>query len=410
MLNLNKAKQVANFVEEIFDLYHLSKFGFFYDVDEDTFEEYEIPLFSSGEIDDTTLNRLSIKLGLTIDEILSCDDVVKEKYWSKYPFLKLYDLFLDEWYWNARYKKPTTDEALLYAIFNETSEIPAEKRYDYKSVEERMLTQLKELDEFMPGTFHQNATITNLTIETEVLFSFPQITELLCSYIEMVETAKKLFFKALKGQLTQDEINEYNFLVNVLVITDVVMPGTLITYDNVCSYKQAYIEEGFDDFFSYARIRSFVGTGELYKGVDPWRCKEFFDDIELVKKLANIFPEIKSQMRNFEMNVTNFYCDFIWSDAEHISSSPEEEEFDKWTGEYVPLEQRAKEHTRLYVEKNQDELFDWGNYIKAIQKAAGPTIDGGLEIPNRSHIFNRKALFLRMQKRVATNIGGNNND
>lgn len=232
---MNRANQVATFVERIFDLYHLNKYGFFYESDEDTFEQYETPLFPSEEIDVATMNRLSIKLGLTPDEILSLDESVMYKYWSKYPFFELYDLFLNAWAWNCQYQeKPSSAQALLF-MFDKNSEISAQQRYDYKSVEERMLKLLKEMDAFLPGTFHPNATVTNLTIETEVLFSFPEITEMIRSYINMVEKAKVYFFKALKEQLSQDEVNEYNFLVNGNIYCQIVTDKGEVLFNIVSS-------------------------------------------------------------------------------------------------------------------------------------------------------------------------------
>lgn len=405
---MDKVNQVAGFVEEIFNLYHLNKFGFFYEMDEDTFEQYETSLFSSGAIDDVTLNCLSIKLGLTKEEILSLDEKVKNKYWNRYPFFKLYNLFLETLEWNSHYQeKLSPEQAMLCMIENETCEIPTSERYDYKLVKERMLKQLRELDIYMPGTFHPNASVTNLTIETEVLFSFPQITDMMNSYIDMVETVERLFFKALHEPLTQKEINEYNFLVNALEITDIVMPNTYITYDNICRYKQAYIEENLDDFLSYAKIRSFVGTGDLCEGVNPWRCKEFFDDIELVDKLANIFPEIKEQMRKFAMRVKNFQCVFTWSDAKPKTLDDEDEQDLLNYGMSIPLEERAKERTIVYVDKTKEELYDWESYIDKVNQAVLPSSKGGLKIK----AYDIHALppydFKRIQRRIELKRGGN---
>ena len=400
MLILNKANQVSNFVEEIFDLYHLNKNDFFFEYNKETFTEQKISLFSNNVIDNDTLKRLSIKLGLNTDEILSLDESVMFKYWNKYRFFKLYNLFLDAWAWNSRYEeKQVTPNILLNAIFNDKINFPKTERYDYKSVKERMIRQLKEMDAFIPGTFHPNATVTNLTIETEVLFSFPEITEMLQSYIEMVEKTEMLFFKALKKTLTQNEINEYNFLVNALEITDIVMPTVLITYDNVCKYKQVYIEEGYNDFLSYAKVRNFVGTGNLCKGVNPWRCKEFFDDIELVGKLANIFPAIKEQMRKFAMRVKNFQCVFTWSDAKPITFSDEDEQELLNCGMSIPLEERAKEQTIVYVDKTKDELFDWEFYIDKLTLATSPTAKGGLNVrPVTSLQYQTYATSSRVKK------------
>ena len=399
---MNKVNQVSEFVERIFEIYNFDKADFFYKWDDEEFENYEIPLFPNGEFDDEILNRLSIKLGLTVDEILSLDDVVAYKYWEKYKYFELYDSFLEVCDWNFKYKEqPTAIQALLHSFGAETS---AQRRYDYNDIKERMINLLKEMDAYMPGTYHPNATIENLTIKTEVLFSFPEITKMIKSFIDMVEKTKAFFFKALKEQPTQEEINEHNFLVNALEIVDVVMPSVIMTYDNICKYKQAYIEEDYEDYFSYVKVKSFIGTGILNPGINPWRCKEFFDDIELVKKLAYIFPEIKPQMRKFEMEVSKFCCDFIWSDAEPIQYNKDDEQY-LIEYEYTPL----KEHTKIYVIKNLEEIYDWGNYISKIQKATGPVIDGGLNIPNRYYLFDREISLLRIQKRVALLNGGNNN-
>ena len=81
---MDKINQLSNFIEEIFDLYHLNKLGFFFESDDETFEEYSIPLFPGEKIDDEIIKRLSIKLGLDPFEILSMDESVMYKYWNKY--------------------------------------------------------------------------------------------------------------------------------------------------------------------------------------------------------------------------------------------------------------------------------------------------------------------------------------
>lgn len=407
---MDKINQLSNFIERIFDLYHLNKFGFFYESDDDTFEEYEIPLFPEEKIDDRIIKKLSIKLGLEPFEILGMDDAVMYKYWNKYPFFNLYDLFLNTWEWNSQYKeKVITPSILLNSIFydEETIPYPAEERYNYKAVKERLVKQLKEINVFMPGTYHPNAKITNLTIKTEVLFSFPEITEMLQSYIDMINKVEDFFFKALDKNLSSDEINEYNFLVNALQITDIVMPNTLITYDNVCKYKDAYLEENLNNFFSYATVRGFVGTGALCPGVNPWRCKEFFDDMELVNKLAYIFPEIKEQMRKFAIQVKKFKCDFVWSDAEYIRYSESEEQELIDCGMYIPIEERSKEHTVIYVDKVKEELYDWSSYIEKISVVASPTAKGGIRVRSADINSSFPHNIKRIQRRIELKNGGN---
>lgn len=387
---LNKANQVSNFVEEIFDLYHLNKLGFFYDINDDTFEDYDIPLFPNGEIDDETMTRLSIVLGLTKEEILELDDgVAMYKYWNKYPFFKLYDLFLDTWAWNSRYKeRKITEEILLKKLFDENDEYqyPVEERYDYEDVKHRMFDMLKEMEKYISGTFPSNAKLNELMIDTEVVFSFPKITEMLHSYINMIEKVEQLFFKALKEPLLTDEINEYNFLVNVLQVVDVAMPSVLLTYDNVSKYRQVYIEEGYKDFLSYVKIRtSFIGTDEICQGTNPWRCIEFFDDMELVGKLAYLFPNIKALMHKFAMNVKNFHCSLTWS----VDCSDN-------------IEQSV-----IYVEKTKEELYNWEEYVEKINALSSPTNQGGLAIRPFDNSLTKTNLFKRMIRRFDLVNGGN---
>ena len=185
------------------------------------------------------------------------------------------------------------------------------------------------------------------------------------------------------------------------------MPNTLITYDNVCIYKDAYIEENLNEFFSYATVRSFVGTGILYPGVTPWRCKEFFDDMSLVNELAYIFPEIKEQMIKFAMQVKNFKCDFVWSDAEYIHYSEEEQELID-CGMYVPIEERSKEHTVIYLNKTKEELYDWNEYIEKINKVASPVANGGIKIRTvDANLFLKRSIVERIQRRFELKKGGN---
>lgn len=374
VVHMSNIKDVTMFVNEVFDLYGLSKFEFFYDYDEG--EYFEIPLFPYNKMDEDTLNRISIKLGLTRDEILNRDMDAAKKYWNKYQFFSLYSEYLSQWHWDSRYdqKKPSAEEIVFNKIFGDGKGIPVKERYDYQDIKKRMIEQLIEFDKLMPGIYHNNASISKVTINTEVFISFPKIDEMLKSFISMVEYVKKQFFKAVKVGLEEEEINEYNFLVNCLQATDAVMSSVLITYDNVCTYRDAYLEEPYDDFYSYVSIKNFIGT-------DPWRCKEFFDDMELVYEFVDIFPESKAKMRQFAMSVSQFYCCFLWTDSE--------------------------EYKRIYVPKKKKEMFDWAPYVEKLNKLAKPVTKGGLKIRERSSCTLLPEGIPRIQRRVELKNGGN---
>jgi len=392
---MTKKEQVTKYVKYIFNLYDANKQDFFFVCDEETWEHIEIPLFPRRRIDNETLERISVHLGLTKEEILNMDKQAAKRYWNKYPFFRLYKEFMRNWAWQSRYKSelPTTEELLLTAIFTEEDELPFEERYDYPAVKERMIQKLKEIDVVIPGTYHEHADITELRISTEVFVSFPQCKEMLQSFMDIVNRIKELFFKALRTDLNEIEANELNFLASWMHMYDVVAQSTLLTYNNILIYRDVFVKENYKDFFYYANFRRFIGTA-------PWRCKEFFDDMSLVQEFVNIYPQAKAGMHQFTMNVTKFSCDFAWSDAKPIVYSPEEED--------VPVEQRAKERTHIYVEKTPEEMFGWEEYAKKLKDAASPPAKGGLKIPIRKNnmMLAPEETLERMYARVDAKLKG----
>lgn len=406
---MSKIEKVTSYVLDLFELYHMNTYGFLEDYDDELEENVEVPLFRFGEIDEETLQKLSVNFGLTKDEILNTDADAAKRYWNKYAFFRLYRDFIEQWKWNQQFKDPMpkAEEYLLNAIFGSGKGIPVRVRYNIPSVKERLIEQLKAIDEYVPGTYHEGAEITDLKIATQTIFSYPQCHAMLNAYLEITERVKELFFLAIKQDLTQDEANELNFLVSWTDAVDVATPSTKITYDVICAYRNVYIEEAYDDFFAYVKFKRFALS-------NPWRCTEFFDDIDLVNKLFYTIPQAKGEMRKFALELTKFECDFLWSDAEPIRYSEEEEkeleDIDNWLGaRHIPVEERPKARTRIYVDKNRSETYGWGKYIKVLKKMSGPVSKGGLEIPDRSQLLDWHNSCKRIQNRVAARNGGSNN-
>ena len=120
-------------------------------------------------------------------------------------------------------------------------------------------------------------------------------------------------------------------------------------------------------------------------------------------------------MREFGMELTKFSCDFVWSDAQPIRFSDEEEkelaDFEDICGlEHTPIEKRAKERTHIYVEKNRSEKYGWGTYIRSLKKAYGPISKGGVVAPIRIPftLYEENALE-RITARISARHGGNAN-
>ena len=403
---MQNKEEIAKFVDYVLNLYGNwdKRDDFYSEFDEDAGEYgefYDVPLFTDDEdYNEEKLRRLSIFFGLTKEEILERDEAAANRYFEKYPFFQLYRWCWELWQWSKDYKgkKPTPEENLMFAIFGG---IPGyakpEKRYRISDIRKRLIATLKECDKVMPGVYHKNAKITNLNVSTEVFFSFPLCGDMIRSFLQMVERLKELFFKAVHSDLQQDEINELNFLASWLDAVDVVTPSSNITYDNICVYRSVYLEENLNDFFSYVKIK------RQYRDIAfvPWRCKEFFDDMELAQEFVNVLPDVRPQIREFATDVTNYTCIFVWSDAGSVMFPEDEDENcqDEW--DYIPMEERAREHTRVYVEKTGEEIAGWEPYVQRVNAAASPAKMGGLSYPKRELDLHDQTLgFKRMTVRV----------
>lgn len=389
---MSNIEKITEYVEGVFDLYDLNKYGFFFKLD-DEMVEVDMPLFSGAELDKTTLHRVSVATGLTEEEILNTDVEAANRYWDKYDFFRLYKEYMLLREWNSRYKdEAKSKEQLLLKLFlDERSGIA---KYDINSIRSRLEARLKEFEDVIPGTYHYGAEITDLRIYTENFLSFPKCADMVSSFVDMVNRIKELFFKAIRYELSGEETNELNFLATRLNAVDVVCPDVRITYDNVRTYSEVYREEAYNDFYDYVNIKAFAKTC-------PWRCKEFLEDMDLVKEFVHIFPNSKAEMGKFAINANNFRCEFIWSDAEPIKT----DEFDAlaWL-DPIPKEKCAKEKTSVYIEKTKEELGKYRDFAKRLQKAAGPASKGGLEIPYRHNALRFD--ITRMKKRIDVRRGG----
>lgn len=406
---MDNIQELTKYIKNTFDLYDIDKSGFFFEYDENLHETVDIPLFPNDQIDEDVLNRVCVSLGLTRQEVLSMDAATARKYWNKYPFICLYRDYLSCWEWYSQYKsmKPSELELIQKIIFSKEDNIfdSYDKRYDYQDIRQRMIEQLHIIDAVMPGTYHEGAEITNLCIHTETFFSFPECSRMIQSFLQMVERLKELFFRAIHAELPDDDIREMNFLASYLYATDAVMPSVVMTYDVARLYRNVYLEENSRDFFSYVKIGRFIKT-------EPWRCKEFFENMNAVQDFVNVFPQAKTMMREFAMSSTKFYCSFVWSDAKPIVFSPEDElelsEISRSFGEKEPTwEERAKEPTAIYVNKTVDELGSGAQYAQRLQDAAAPERKGGLHLPVRELPVGASAeAIARIQKRVFARNGG----
>ena len=397
-------KSVTEYVERVFELYGLDKLDFFYTWDDEDSDPFDfplnymaIPLFIDGfESEEDTIQRVSQHLGLTRQEIISCDKRAAFRYWDKYPYFNLHDEFLETWIWNANYKsdRPKAEEILIGCLFDINPNL--EDRYNFDDVNRRFYDQLQEAAKFDQRYFPDNSYFHLHKFETQEMFSFPRCKEMVRSYLDMVYRVESLFFKAIKEDLPEEEQREYDFLVSFFNITDSVRPSVRLYYNEIVRLRKVFLEEGYTEFWSYARIRRSLADRQ------PWRCIEFFDDMELVQEFVNAFPSSKKDMIDFSRLVKNFRFTFQWEksqkekDEEYIQACLKDEEYDE---DYNPNPELV-----LYVEKTPEESAGFQEGLEKLRRAASPPAMGGVSLPKRE--IDAEDRWRNSMSRLHRRLGG----
>ena len=370
------ANEIKDYIKSCFSIYGLNLAEYFYwDFEDTNFEE--IPWINEdGDLLPGLLPFACEILGFSEEEIAGCNEKAMFKWQHKYPYfqhLTPFSVAYKRTYFQGEEFDALRTLGLLFEV-NMDKYYPS--RFDSKDITKRLIQQLKDLDTSFPGTYHKGAHITDLTISTRNFCQYPDISEMTNSFITMVDNAISLFLKAVKEGLGTEEIKEYNFLVSVLGIRDRFYTRGYLYYDGLIKARELYSsldEESFRDIIIFKK-------GLKFK---PWQASEFVNDKDLVSRYLIAMPEAKAEMREFAVGVSQFECFFTWSDASPIQFSPEEEEeldaVDELLGEEpIPLEERAKEHTTVYVPKNKEELSGDEITAKTLIDYCRPVKLGGL--------------------------------
>ena len=391
-------ERVEEFIREAMALYDLSYSEFFGGISDDG-EFIEKRIVEDGIINNELLEKAAQILGADKQELISIDEDAIDRWYKKYPFFRCKHEF-EEVYERSFMKK---DRKGRIAVTVNSLIERYQERYDMDDVMRRLVMQLQEIDTVMPGTYHKNAEPTDITIYYSNFCHYREMETLLSSFFQMFETFEKLFYTALNCDLRSDQVLEYNFLVSVLGIMDIAYSRGYLYYDRLVKCKELFKKEKHENIFDYIRLAT-------NRDFAPWRCAEFVNDSELVQKYVYLFPVAKSEMREFAINVLKFKCDFVWSDAKPMMYSPEDEaaikEIDELLGqEPLAIEERAKERTVVYVDKNKKELQKDERYAKKLKKLSSPTRMGGVKAPQRiTHCYD----INRINARIAL-IGGSIN-
>lgn len=371
---MTKAQRIEKFIRDEFDV-----FGFNYrhiiGVEESEDGQFvDAPIAFGTDLNMKNVEKAAEALGVTPDALISMDSNAFRTQREKYPFFDLekgLELEYRSTFFAPGYKAARLIDAIFRDDFKVSDQYPA--RYDRKDVERRLKELLLRYDETLPGTYHHDAEITNLQICTLNFCHYQHITDMCWQFLNILDHSKELFFKALDSELTQEEINEYNISVSIIGLVDVVLPTKGYLYYSVLRRRRdLYKSENSNDFFSYVRL-------SRKRFFYPYRCVEFVKDKELVQRFTSIYPHMKQEMREYALDVAKFRCSFVWSDAKPVVFSPEEERLMELEFGTLPLENRAKESTEVYVPKTSDELNGDEDVAEMLRVLSGPEALGGVK-------------------------------
>ena len=376
---MTKAKKIEKFIRDCFEEFSINYREFFsyYELDNEDEPGYWIE--TSWENDDGSVNmdavsHASIILGISEEDILTTKEEAIMGWLKKFPYYRFVKPFRFA-YEKSFYGKGYDEIHLIEAIFDVKSNQPYPTRYDYTSVKNRLIEQLKEIGSSFPGAYHEGSSISNLKILTKNFCSFEEIENMTNSYISMIVRAKELFIAAVSHQLKDEDVYEYNLLVSTLGIRDRYYTKGYLYYDELKKARGYFVNVTDDNFYD-----SIVLTHGL--DFEPWKCSGFINNDELVRRYIITLPESKAVMGRYSMEVSQFLCLYRWDDSIAQDISAEDaiylhslcDDFD------VPEDERQALPERFYIAKTDDELGEDKDTSKRLSVIVRPKTLGGVDV------------------------------
>ncbi len=372
---MTKAEKIRAYIKECFDEYSINyREYFFYDFDNGKLEEPEWWILEDGKINMDMVEFASEILGISVKDILACNEKALVHWAKKYRYIWDIQPFIHSY--RSAYYAPGYQEMVLFErLFDTKLPEPYPTDFDYADIANRIRAELKEIEKSLPGSYHKDAQINKLSVSTNVFCSFDEIKEMTESFILMVDNAKLLFIKAVNEGLSEKEILEYNLLTTLLGLRDRYFSRGYLYYSNLINAADFYKAVTLDNFYDFIIFK------KSFK-FEPWRCKEFVVDRELVERYLNAVPDDKGEMNRYSAAVSKIYCSFMWSDAAFL-----EDEDGNLTD--------VRERTSLYIKKTASEMKGLEEYAHFLSSYCKPPKLGGIKIAipkyENEQLFNRAA-------------------
>lgn len=380
---MKSIKKIEQFIREAFNIYMLDYDIFFGVYDEEKAEyTHSIPIVIDGKLNMGVVEKVALILGIEKEDIFNMNEA------AVWVWREKYDYFSDVIALQEMYERTLYPDQYKYSTMKLFEAITGERhniknKYDMSDIMKRLNDIIVETDKNIPGTLHVDAKKRFITYATNNFFECDYIEETLTSFIELVNTAERLFHKAIESELTAQEIKEYNFIVSALGIIGRSYPTDFLFYDNLRRLKKYYMCDNFNNFSSYVKL-THIDTFQ------PWRCKQFVSDKALVQKYVNVVPTAKKVMREYAMDALNFKIEFVWSDdiketitMDDVKEAKYERDRNK-EFQYISMAENKEypfEITTIYVPKTSEEAEDANIYAEKLRVLSGPVKLGGVKVP-----------------------------
>ena len=387
-----KVNEIEEFIQIAFLSYNSSYSDFFSEYDDEKDELFELPMSIDGQLIPSVIGQVALILGVDAKDILSMNGKKVFRWKKKYPYFELKEDF-DFEYGQSFLSGSAKKENLEKAIFSDNGFVPDNTPfYNADRVFIDLNNLIDKIDEKQPGFRHKEAKLSFVEMQTETLFEFDKLEDMMSSYFEAFDNMTALFFKAWDTELSHDEIQEYNFLVSFLGIRDKCWKLTVpLHYEILKKFIPIYKKEGYKDIFDYIKI----GTNKIPQF---WKCGNFAEYPNYVNRMIKIYPNMKREMRKIIMKTKNVRCAYLWSDEEKPYYNPEYE------AHFLEIlwqdfgDHCASHYHFLFIPKSKQELGTASKYIEQYSQMTKSEKLGGLTIPSEISVHE---LIHRMGERIS---------
>ena len=396
---MQNIKETVDAIKGLLVLRGFDKDYRFYQEDQEM-RRYPAPWVIGDKLNMELVEYAADILGVTTNELLNMEGGTMERWSKKYPLVKYWEGMIrsaDESY----LVDTSPEKRLLSAIYSAGEGGIYVTRYSLDDLKRRAMKVLAEQEDKTPGTIHPGEAIENFHASTVYICHYPQITEMLDSFFAMVERGSELFLKALRQDLDEEEICEYNLIVSYTGIRDKHFNLHGLYYRYLVKFRPLYQEEERADFFVFVMLSKDIPF-------KPWKFAEVISDRIRMDRYLSYVPNAKMLMGIFAIEGLRYECSFTWSDAEQLA---EEERYafgQLHTSIWARLDKdyAGKRPTVVYVPKRERELGEDGPYFETMRTLAEFQKEGSLVFP--AHSENEKTDVKKMINRVKIILGRKN--